>query len=159
MVRTAKPSLAASEYEAMYGSSPEGLTPIDLARENALVEGLLGAIGEGLIRSAHDVAEGGLGVALAEACFNPDKLLGALIDGLSTSDAAELFGEGPSTIVISAHEKDVVRLGSIFQQNGIDCRTIGRVTENPRLSVGGASIDDDVNELNRIYESALPGRL
>jgi phosphoribosylformylglycinamidine synthase len=158
MVRTAKPSLAASEYEAMYGSSPEGLTPIDLARENELVEGLLGAIGEGLIRSAHDVAEGGLGVALAEACFNPDKLLGALIDGLSTSDAAELFGEGPSTIVISAHEKDVVRLGSIFQQNGIECRTIGRVTENPRLSVGGASIDD-VNELNRIYESALPGRL
>jgi phosphoribosylformylglycinamidine synthase subunit PurL len=159
MVSTAKPSLAASEYEAMYGSSPEGLTPIDLARENALVEGLLGAIGEGLIRSAHDVAEGGLGVALAEACFNPDKLLGALIDGLSTSDAAELFGEGPSTIVISAHEKDVVRLDSIFQQNGIQCRTIGRVTENLRLSVGGASIDDDVNELNRIYESALPGRL
>ncbi len=159
MVRTAKPSLAASEYEAMYGGSPEGLTPIDLARENALVEGLLGAIGEGLIRSAHDVAEGGLGVALAEACFNPDKLLGALIDGLSTSDAAELFGEGPSTIVISAHEKDVVRLGSIFQQNGIECRTIGRVTENPHLSVGGPSIDDDVNELNRIYESALPGRL
>jgi phosphoribosylformylglycinamidine (FGAM) synthase-like enzyme len=135
------------------------LSPIDLLRESELVSALLGGIGQGLIRSAHDVAEGGLAVALAEACFNPDKLLGAKIDGLSTSDAAELFGEGPSTIVISAHEKDVVRLGSFFQQNGIECRTIGRVTENPSLSVGGASIDDDVNELNRIYESALPGRL
>ncbi|HLX37343.1 MAG TPA: AIR synthase-related protein, partial [Candidatus Binataceae bacterium] len=159
MVRTAKPSLAASEYEAMYGSSPEGLAAIDLGRENSLVEALLGAAGAGLINSAHDVAEGGLGVAFAEACFNPDKILGALIDGLSTSDAAELFGEGPSTIVISANEKDVVQLGSIFQQNGIECRTIGRVTEQPRLSIGGSSIDDDVNELNRIYESALPGRL
>ena len=110
MVRTGKPSLAASEYEAMYGSSPEGLTPIDLVRENRLIEALLGAVGMGLINSAHDVAEGGLGVALAEACFNPDKLLGAHIDGLSTSDAAELFGEGPSTIVISADEKDVGQL-------------------------------------------------
>jgi phosphoribosylformylglycinamidine (FGAM) synthase-like enzyme len=159
MVRTAKPSLAASEYEAMYGSSPDGLTPIDIERENRLVEALLGAAAMGLIRSAHDVAEGGLGVALAEACFNPDKLLGALIDGLSTSDAAELFGEGPSTIVLSAREKDVVQLSSIFKQSGIECRAIGRVTENPRLIIDRASIDDDLNELNRIYESALPGRL
>jgi phosphoribosylformylglycinamidine synthase len=143
----------------MYGSSPEGLSPIDIASESRLIEALLGAIGLGLIRSAHDVAEGGLGVALAEACFNPDKILGALIDGLSTSDAAELFGEGPSTIVISASEKDVVQLGALFRQSGIECRTIGRVTEKPRLNISGASIDDDVNMLNRIYESALPGRL
>jgi phosphoribosylformylglycinamidine synthase subunit PurL len=165
MVRTAKPSLAASEYEAMYGSSPEGLATIDLARESLLIETLLGAIGMGLINSAHDVAEGGLGVALAEACFNPDKILGATVDGLSTSDTAELFGEGASTIVVSAYEKDLVQVASLFKQNGIECRTLGRVTEQPRLSIigkladAGASIDDDVNELNRIYESALPGRL
>src|SRR3984957_534149 len=47
MVRTGKPSLAASEYEAMYGSSPAGLTPIDLARENLLIEAVLGAAGLG----------------------------------------------------------------------------------------------------------------
>ncbi len=158
MVRTGKPSLAASEYEAMYGSSPEGLSPIDLESESRLIEALLGAIGLGLIASAHDVAEGGLAVALAEACFNPDKLLGAQIDGLSTSDAAELFGEGPSTIVISAKENNVVRVQRAFETGGIECRTIGRVTDNARLRING-SIDDDVNELNRIYESALPGRL
>jgi len=159
LVRTAKPSLAASEYEAMYGSSPEGLIPIDIARENRLIDALLGAIGQGLINSAHDVAEGGVAVALAEACFNPDKLLGALIDGLSTSDATELFGEGPSTIVMSANENNVPLLKRVFETAGIEFRTIGRVTENPRLSISGAWIDDDVNELNRIYESALPGRL
>jgi phosphoribosylformylglycinamidine synthase len=159
MVRTAKPSLAASEYEMMYGSSPEGLATIDIVRESRLVEALLGAIGGGLISSAHDVAEGGLGVALAEACFNPDKLLGAQIDGLSTSDAAELFGEGPSTIVISTKENDVAQIRRAFETAGIECRTIGRVSEDPRLRISGPSIDADVNELNRIYESALPGRL
>jgi phosphoribosylformylglycinamidine synthase len=158
IVRTAKPSLAASEYEAMYGSSPAGLSAIDLESENRLIEALLGAIGMGLIASAHDVAEGGLAVALAEACFNPDKLLGAQIDGLSTSDAVDLFGEGPSTIVISAKENDVAGAQRAFETGGIECRTIGRVTDDARLSING-SIDDDVNELNRIYESALPGRL
>jgi phosphoribosylformylglycinamidine synthase subunit PurL len=159
MVRTAKPSLAASEYEAMYGSSPEGLLPIDLLSESRLVEALLGAIGMSLLASAHDVAEGGLAVALAEACFNPHKLLGAQIDGLSTSDAVELFGEGPSTIVISATESKVDAVRRAFETDGIECRTIGRVTEDPRLGISGSSIDADVNELNRIYESALPGRL
>jgi phosphoribosylformylglycinamidine synthase len=159
MVRTAKPSLAASEYEAMYGSSPEGLSPIDLLSESRLVEALLGAIGQSLLASAHDVAEGGLAVALAEACFNPDKPIGALIDGLSTSDAAELFGEGPSTIVISVNESNVDAVQRAFETVGIECRTIGRVIGEPRLSISGCSIDADVNDLNRIYESALPGRL
>jgi phosphoribosylformylglycinamidine synthase len=143
----------------MYGNSPEGLTPIDLVRERELVDALLGAIDQGLIASAHDVAEGGLAVALAEACFNPDKLLGAQIDGLETSDAAELFGEGPSTIVISANKQNVAKLRQAFETFGIECRTIGRVGDEPRLSISGASIDADVSELNRIYESALPGRL
>ena len=159
MVRTAKPSLAASEYEAMYGSSPEGLSPVDLVRERQLIEALLGGIEKGLIRSAHDVAEGGLAVALAEACFNPDKLLGAKIDGRASFDAVELFGEGPSTIVLSVKEQDADEVRKAFETVSIECHTIGRVTEDARLSIGGASIDADVAELNRIYESALPGRL
>ncbi len=158
MVRTSKPSLAASEYEAMYGSSPEGLAPVDIESERRLIDALLGAVGQGLINSAHDVAEGGLGVAITEACFNPDKFLGAHIDGLSTSDAAELFGEGPSTIILSANENAVAELKRIFETVSGDFRTIGRVTDELRLKIGTV-IDEDVNELNRIYESALPGRL
>ncbi len=156
MVRTAPPSLAASEYEAMYGSSPGGLAPCDLERENRLVTALHGAIGSGLIRSAHDVAEGGFAVTIAEACFNPEKLLGAEIG--ASRDAAELFGEGPSTIILTASESDVSRLERVFIDGGIECRVIGTVTDAPRLRVA-PSIDEDVRELNRIYEGALPGRV
>ena len=109
----------------MYGSSPEGLSPIDLVSESRLIETLLGAIGMGLINSAHDVSEGGLGVALAEACFNPDKLLGAQIDGLSTSDAAELFGEGPSTIVISSGADDAEKVRRILNKLGFKAALSG----------------------------------
>jgi phosphoribosylformylglycinamidine synthase len=164
IVRTGTPSLAATEYEAMFGSSGDDLQPVDLERENRLIGTLLGAIDSGLIKSAHDVAEGGLMVALAEACFNPDILLGAELDGLGTSEAAELFGaaglfgEGPSTIILSAKESDVAQLTRMFVEGGIECRAIGRVIAESRLRIAPL-IDEDLIELNRIYESALPGRL
>ena len=99
IVRTGRPSLAASEYEAMFGVDGGALAPIDLEREAALVEALVAGAERGLIRSAHDVAEGGLAVAIAEACFNPRAILGAEVDlgRAGNADAVDFFGEGAST--------------------------------------------------------------
>ena len=55
----------------------EGLPPrLDIARELAVQNSVRELIRAGLVRSAHDCSEGGLAVALAECCFNPDGLLG-----------------------------------------------------------------------------------
>ena len=51
----------------------------------------------GALRSAHDVAEGGLAVALAECAIASG--LGAVVTGLGGED--ELFGEGPGAFVVS----------------------------------------------------------
>ncbi len=142
----------------MFGAADGGLAPVDLAREKRLLDTLLGAIGSGLIESCHGVAEGGLAVAVAEACFNPDRPAGAEIDGLETFEAAELFGEGPSTLILSAKDSDLSPLSSMFAEGGIECRVIGRVTAQARLRFA-ASIDEEVRELSTIYERALPGRL
>jgi len=175
IVRTAPPSLAASEFAALFGASTEALEPIDLARENVLIEGLVAGAELGLIRSAHDVSEGGLGVTVAEACFDPDTEIGeigaagtgagvgAQIDSLPASGdpIAELFGEGPSTVVLSVAPENVVRLKDIFP--GLECRVIGHVTSEPGLRIALAAdhpaIDEDVTELRRIYEQAIPRRL
>ena len=55
------------------------------------------AVRSGALRSAHDVAEGGLAVALAECCVAGG--LGAEVD-LDAAEAA-LFGEGPGAFVVS----------------------------------------------------------
>jgi phosphoribosylformylglycinamidine synthase II len=162
VIRTAAPSLAASEYAALFGVEGGALTPVDLERERALVEGLVGAAEQGLIRSAHDVSEGGLAVAIAEACFSPRVMLGAEIDlgRNGITGEAELFGEGPSTVVVSADNGQVAAIERMFQAGGVECRRIGRVTEEPRLKIASAlSLDEDVIELARIYEDALPRRL
>jgi len=160
VVRTHRPRLAATEYAAMFGSADDSLAPIDLGREAALVDGLVAAAERGLIKSAHDVAEGGLAVAIAEACFNPDGVMGAEADfaARQLTSTAELFGEGASTVVISASVKDVEQLEQIFSSRGIECHPLGRVTAEARLRLMPV-VDEDVRELERRYEEALPKRL
>ena len=160
LVRTNPPGLAATEYGAMFGSGNESLVSIDLQREAALVDGLIAGAELGLIKSAHDVAEGGLMVAMAEACFNPDGVMGAEADfaALGLTSTAELFGEGASTVVISVSTKDVEQVAQIFSNRGIECRSIGRVIAEARLRLSPV-LDEDVLQLQRLYEQALPGRL
>jgi phosphoribosylformylglycinamidine synthase subunit PurL len=158
LVRTAPPALAASEYEALFGADGGALARVDLSREAALVESLVAGAEQGLIRSAHDVSEGGLAVAVAEACFGGDGPMGAQIELDGSIAAAELFGEGASTVVISADGSVVAALEREFRSRSIECSVIGRVTAEPRLTIAG-TVDEDVRELKRIYEEAIPARL
>jgi phosphoribosylformylglycinamidine synthase subunit PurL len=166
MIRTSAPSLVASEYIALFGKSfdrqspqenkhdrwsPEG--PHSLVLERQLVNGMVAGAQRGLIRSAHDVSEGGSAITLAEACFNPTQVLGAEVAGLESE--TELFGEGPSTVIISAAVQHLDELTHIFEP--LKVSVLGRVTETPKLRLA-PEIDEDVNELLRIYEEALPRR-
>jgi phosphoribosylformylglycinamidine synthase II len=154
MIRTAAPRLAASEYETLFGSDSDGDWTIDLKRERRLVEGLVDGAERGLLRSAHDASEGGIAVALVEACFNPSQALGADIEGLESD--RQLFGEGASAIIVSTPAIHLEALRRVFEP--LEVTVLGQVTENPRLRIA-PGIDEDVNDLVRIYEEALPRRL
>jgi phosphoribosylformylglycinamidine synthase len=160
IVHTSRPSLAASEYAALFGIDGGKLNPIDLAREAALVEALVAGAERGLIRSAHDIGEGGLAVALAESCFNPRVILGAEVElgHAGNADAVDFFGEGASTVVLSMAKENVAALEQLFAGREIDFAVIGRVTSEHRLKIVNV-IDEDVSELMRIYENAIPRRL
>ncbi len=157
MVRTAAPSLAASEYAALFGAAGQKLAPIDLGRERKLIDGLVECAERRLIRSAHDVSEGGLAVALAESCFNPGGVLGVEVEiGGSSHGAEVLFGEGSSTVIVSAPVENIKVLHQVFAP--LEVVAIGLVTRASRLKIGTA-IDEDVAALRSLYEEALPGRL
>src|SRR5207249_7342525 len=71
-------NLGGSSYLKVCHGLKVGPPPhIDLAHEIKLQNAVRDLIREGLIKSAHDCSEGGLAVALAESCFNPEKLFGA----------------------------------------------------------------------------------
>ena len=69
----------------------------DLGELKALHAAIRQAVRAGALHSAHDVAEGGVAVALAEAALASG--LGATVSGLAAED--ELFGEGPGAFLVS----------------------------------------------------------
>src|SRR4051812_40748104 len=73
--------LGASHFLKVIHGRKEGRVPrVDYPRELDLQEAVRELIYAGLVKSAHDCSEGGLGVALAECCIShPDTRIGATV--------------------------------------------------------------------------------
>src|SRR5881394_392635 len=94
-------SLGGSRYLKVCHGLKVGPPPrVDLAYEIKIQNAMRALIREGVVKSAHDCSEGGLAVALAECCFNPEKLFGVEIDlkADDTPAATVLFNESQSRI-------------------------------------------------------------
>src|SRR5215831_987707 len=135
----AAPSLGGSRYLKVCHGLKTGPPPhVDLAHEIKVQNTVRDLICEGLVKSAHDCSEGGLAVALAESCFNPDQLFGAEIDcshgptgrpkETSHSDvAAILFNESQSRIVISVAPENLDKAISLLRERDVPFQKLGKV--------------------------------
>ncbi len=160
----ARQSFGGSEYLKTFFGLVRGTPPvIDLSAERALQSLLVQAATEGLIDSAHDFAEGGLAVTLAECCFDSGGL-GLEIDTPLTvelpgrwSARAALFGECASAAVVSTTGDRVKELFALSDRLGVPAHRLGTTTgERLRMSVAGElRIDVSVREAETIWSSAI----
>jgi phosphoribosylformylglycinamidine synthase len=123
-------SLGGSELLwALHRKAAGRLAPLDWGVERAVQEACRAAIGARLLGSAHDCAEGGLAVALAEACVSGPRLLGAEVDLGSSGHRADLtlFGEGPSRVVVSVKAVAARHFEQLMSEFRVPWRWIGRV--------------------------------
>jgi len=135
------------------------LAPLDWGVERAVQEACRAAIGARLLGSAHDCAEGGLAVALAEACVSGPRLLGAEVDlGTSGGRADQtLFGEGPSRVVVSVKTVAARHFEQLMSEFRVPWRWIGRVG-GARLVVrsGGVTLVDlDVDRIGGAWRGGF----
>jgi phosphoribosylformylglycinamidine synthase len=138
------PSLVASELAKLRGEAPAGdLPPADLSELRALHAVIRQAVRGGALRSAHDVAEGGLVVALAECCLAGG--LGAVVE-LDVADEALLFGEGPGAFVVSGTAESLRAFGA-------HARVLGGVGGDALVLGGGVSIP--LAELEAVHADGL----
>ncbi len=121
--------LGGSEYlKAQFGLQ-QGVPPaIDLARERAIHELCLEAAEKGLLRSAHDVSDGGLAVCLAEAAFLGERKPGCSIDLQDRiRPDSLLFGETQSRIVVTVSPRRAAGLLALAKKKKVPASRIGRV--------------------------------
>ncbi len=147
--------LAGSEYLATLHDTVAGQPVIDLALEHRVQELCLVAARADLLRSAHDCADGGLAVALAECCVAGKIGLNASelpVDG--RLDAA-LFGEAQSRIVVSVAAAKRDSLLTAAAAANVPVCALGQVS-GPSLRVAGL-IDIRVADLENAFNSGLPG--
>ncbi|MGH9254499.1 MAG: phosphoribosylformylglycinamidine synthase subunit PurL [Vicinamibacterales bacterium] len=155
--------LGGSEYLKTIHRLVRGRPPaLDLAREAALQRLVVDGVARGLIRSAHDCAEGGLAVTVAECCF--DTGLGASVDVPAVEaaasefrDIATLFGESASRVVVSVDPQRAAQLLDLAGREDVPAAIIGRVGgDRIRVAVqGGSTIDEPVAEAERIWSDAI----
>lgn len=154
VIGEAKPEFGGSELQKwlegrIFGKAPE----IDLEVEARRQRQLLAAIRAGVVASAHDVAEGGLAVALAEC------LMGALGLGAKVTVGgdlvSELFGETQSRFVVSVKKEHQ----EAFEQL-VEAKRIGEVTGDGILTVNGEQgetvIRLSVDEMRNVWKGAIP---
>jgi phosphoribosylformylglycinamidine synthase subunit PurL len=110
------PSLAASELSKLRGQAlPDELPDIDIGAVRSAQFAVRGAVRVGGLSSAHDIAEGGLAVALAECCLAGGLGAEVRLDALAGRDEDDLlrvlFGEWSGGFLVSGIATGVRALG------------------------------------------------
>lgn len=163
----APPGLGGSRFlKVCFGKKIGPVPKLNIELEIAVQNAVRDLIRLGLVRSAHDCSEGGLAVALAESCFDPNRLLGAEVDcshrpagdvDASHSDAATaLFNEAQSRIIISCSPKNAERVLSELKSKNVPHAQIGSVIRDAlRISVCGQNFSWRTVELHDLWWNAI----
>jgi phosphoribosylformylglycinamidine synthase len=174
LVGETREEIGGSEYLAVIHGREEGTPPaLDLDLEAAVQELVLRAIDLGIVRSAHDVSDGGLAVALAECCIGGTDALGSGLPLRGASvDLHEairadilLFGESASRVLLTLAEKDLPALEA--SHKGLAgpsakvrpaLRVIGRVGGGHLEIRGGGAmlLKRPVDALHKMWHSGFP---
>jgi phosphoribosylformylglycinamidine synthase subunit PurL len=135
----------------IFGQAPAIDLKVELRRQMQLLE----AIQKGLVASAHDIAEGGLAVALAESTFGTNGL-GAEIFVNGDCHVSDLFSETQSRFLVSVkpeHREEFEKLVG-------EAKTVGAVKEDGEITIasrkGEILIQAPADELESAWRGAIP---
>ncbi|MEH1833985.1 MAG: phosphoribosylformylglycinamidine synthase subunit PurL [Nostoc sp.] len=165
-----KISLGASEYLATIHGTVAGKPPrVDFDLERRVQKVCREGIRNGWVRSAHDCAEGGVAIALAECCIAGN--LGAQINLEIASTQAlprldeVLFAEGGARILVSvASEQQEIWESYLEEHLGQEWQKLG-IVSNFETGLGVFTTDNQalikvrIEDMNDRYSHAIARRL
>ncbi|MCT3442748.1 phosphoribosylformylglycinamidine synthase subunit PurL [Limosilactobacillus fermentum] len=146
---------AGSELQKMLTDDIAGtVADFDLNHVHAMMQTLLSLMEDGKVASAHDLAEGGLGVALAETLFKTDLGMNLKLDLTKN----QLFSETAGRFVVTVKKEDAAAFEAAL---GDDATLIGEVTNSHWLQVrlADGNLNKNVADLEQLWKEAIPCQL
>ncbi len=149
--------IASSQYLASYHKISASPAPhFDLDKEYDMHQVIKQLIKQKLIQSAHDVADGGLYIALLESAM-PNNLGFAIDTDEDIRKDAFLFGEAQGRVVVSVKPEEQEAFVELLSTSETDFSLLGTVTSG-RLEIDSESFGT-VTEAHSVYDNVLHGIL
>jgi phosphoribosylformylglycinamidine synthase len=139
LVGSTRNELGGSHYNLVNGISGGSVPTVNTTVAPRIFHTLHSVIQRGLVRSCHDLSEGGLAVAVAEAAFageiGADVKLGEPESG--ETDEVLLFSESPTRFLVEIRPADVAAFQATFAD--LPLRRLGETVKEERLRIAGAA--------------------
>jgi phosphoribosylformylglycinamidine synthase len=160
LIGTTKDEMGGSHYNLVTGRSGGVAPKVDPAQAPRIFHKLHAAIRRGLVRSCHDLSEGGLAVAAAEMAFAGG--VGAEVAGPSGAagvpDEVQLFSESQSCFVVEVRRADAPEFEAFLGEEA-PWKAIGETTQEQRLCIAGATgewvVDVELAALKEAWRKPL----
>ncbi len=153
-------TLGGSEYLKVIHQQVAGQPPkVDVDLELKVQAACRHGIRQGWIRSAHDCAEGGLAIALAESCISGQRGAAVTLSGGLLRTDTLLFAEGGARIIVSVAPAHQAEWENHCHSHLPDLQFIGTVTtpQSPlTIQLTGQTTAQASNEANLIDLLELP---
>ena len=147
-------------FRSVTGRPPE----VDLALERSVQGFLRQAMVSGLVRSAHDLSDGGLAVAAAECCMASG--LGAHLEIPGSSQRVDrlLFAEGGARILVSVAPAQSLAWEQALEAAGVPAQCLGMVESADAAQLviqqaGAPLLELPVAQMAERFEQAIPRRM
>ncbi|MGB9608496.1 MAG: AIR synthase related protein, partial [bacterium] len=154
------PELGGSEYlKEIFGKIAGEPPAVDLEREWRANKLCQEAVGLGLLSSAHDIAEGGLAVALAEACVFGKVGATIRLPATTIPPSYYLFSESQARFLLSLPQENLHRLEGLAEELGVPITVLGEVG-GQRLYIekedGEELINLSLKDINDLWRNSIP---
>ena len=155
--------IGGSHYLMTSHNLEKGLPPrLNLQKEAALLDFILEQARLRTLSSCHDLAEGGLAVALTECSMGSG--IGTIVDhvdlisnyGALRQDAV-FFGESQSRVIISVNPRNKEAVIKAAQEKGLAVTQIGKT--GGKDVIIGDRIQRSIEQLKKVFDSAIPERM
>jgi phosphoribosylformylglycinamidine synthase len=153
------PEMGGSEYFASHGLTGNIPPRVRMTTAKRTFKAIEKAIIRNLLRSCHDISDGGLGCALAESAFAGGIGIKADLNAVPLTgiyrDDFILFSESQSRFVVSIRKQDLGAFTALFRS--IPFGVIGKTTKDNRFRIQGTQgntiIDLGTDQLLKVWQA------